>query len=339
MSSDDINEFDQLSTQEAKAQAFISELYQIILGRNPDTEGLRSKMSVLLSGKLTPGEMVRTFFDSPEGKSCIFSKIWDTRTTIYHLDNQDIETDLDTVQKLFNKTANYWRTVGFDKKEVYFSVLSSSGWKRELSEYDILRFYRSGTSFIDFCIDHLKEQGVHSLENATCLDFGCGVGRLSFFASKYFKEVYAVDFSKGHLELLKENMGRFPSLHNGNIACVHLKNLLDIRTLPKNVDFVYSFISLQHNTPPVIAFIIKELLGTLKRGGYACLHIPIHHPFYRFSEKDYLDSENSGNTMEMHILPRENIRNISKQAGASMIDSFGYGGTKGIYSEVFFFQK
>ncbi|MGB3404815.1 MAG: DUF4214 domain-containing protein [Microcoleaceae cyanobacterium] len=326
-----------LVISESEVKEFITDLYRIILKRKPDAKGLEDKFNKLTSSKITLGKIVEAFIESPEGQARIFNRVWNKRTTTYQM---DITTDVDIVQQLFSKTAQYWRNAGSNVDEVYFSVLASPSMKKELAGEQLEEFYSTGEEFIEFCVDNLNREGVKNLNELSCIDFGCGVGRLSFCASKYFKNVFAVDFSKDHLKRLEENMVRLPSLHKDNITSIYLESLSDLeQKLPQNMGFVYSYISLQHNTPPVIVFLLKQLLNSLQNGGYALLHIPIHHPFYSFSDQDYLASKNSGKTMEMHIVPRENIRDICESLKVKIIDSFGYGGTKGVYSEVFFFKK
>ncbi|MCF7977045.1 MAG: class I SAM-dependent methyltransferase [Chromatiaceae bacterium] len=325
-----------VATQKDKATEFVADLYRILLEREPDKEGLTNRVSSLLTKKVSPVEIVRTLLNSREAEARTFNKVWAKRTSTYRL---DLNFDPEIANQLFEKTAAFWREAGFDRNEVYFSVLSSTRWKGQPPEGEIINFYKSGKSFIDFCCARLRENGINNFGDMICTDFGSGIGRLAFSASNIFKRVHAIDFSRGHLDLLQDNMRRYPSLHNGNIDCFYLDSLASIDEAPSGVDFIYSYITLQHNTPFVIAVMLRGLLKALKAGGYACLHIPIHHPFYRFSHEEYLSSSRSGARMEMHILPRENIREVAGQVGAKIVDSYGYGGTKGVYSEMFLFKK
>ena len=232
---------------------YVSSLYRLILHREPDNYGLQHKVEQLLSGKSTLEKIVNQFLNSPEGKARAFTKVWSKRTSNYYL---DLIEDLDVINQLFAKTAHYWQRVGFNEKMVYFSVLSSEKHKGKLTQEQILNFYKSGDKFIDFCASRLSDLGLNNCQELTCLDFGCGVGRLSFPASRQFRN--------------------------------------DI-----SVDVILSYIALQHNTPSVIAHIVRKLLNMLRIGGLALLHIPIHHPFYNFSETKYLSSKSSGTKMEM----------------------------------------
>ncbi len=108
---------------------------------------------------------------------------------------------------------------------------------------------------------------------------------------------------------------------------------------PAGGDYCYSLLTLQHNPPPVIAYLVKALLKRLKKGGVAALHVPIRHPFYRFDLTQYLVPEPAGSTIEMHILPREALRRCVRASGSEIPDSVNWGYTKGVYSEVFVITK
>lgn len=333
-----MNESSKLTLTNTDIKQFVSDIYSVVLKRKADQKGLEHKVNKLMSAEATFGEIVESVINSPEAKKKTFTDIWNQRATIYRINLGEIEGK--NVQKLFTKTAQYWRNAGLNLQEVYFSVLASPSMKKELTDREIRKFYGTGQDFIEFCIQHLKQEGIENLEQLSCVDFGCGVGRLAFWSSKHFKKVFAVDFSESHLKILQENMNKFPSLHRKNITPIYIKDVDDLENkLPQKTKFIYSYIVLQHNTPLVMAFLVKKLLSSLDNGGYALLHIPIHHPFYSFSVENYLASDESGMGMEMHILPRENIRDICSDTGSRIVDSFGYGGTQGIYSELFFIKK
>jgi len=113
----------------------------------------------------------------------------------------------------------------------------------------------------------------------------------------------------------------------------------DLDKLPQ-VDLVYSFIALQHNTPPVIAAMMRTLLDHLRPGGYAFLHVTLAAPGYGgFGVEDYLTSPEAGTSMEIHILPRANINTLAARAGCEIVMSHCVGGNDYAYSEEIVFHK
>ena len=117
-----------------------------------------------------------------------------------------------------------------------------------------------------------------------------------------------------------------------------LNNLGDLAKIPP-FDLGYSFITLQHNTPPVIAAIVARLLTLLKPGGCAFLHIPLALPDYKFTVADYLSDEKSGKNMEIHVLPRNDLNDIADACGCDIVTSENIGGVDIAYSENLVFRK
>ena len=170
------------------------------------------------------------------------------------------------------------------------------------------------------------------------LDFGCGVGRIVVNLPKTIKKVNCVDFSAGHLKEATNNLEIYGK--NKDYSTHLISSLNDINNLPKNQDIIYSFIVLQHNTPPVIEKIVGTLLSILSPGGIAILHIPIALNSYKFDADEYLKSKTAGQSIEMHILPKSNLFKLAKKNRSQIVYSFCDGGCAGhIYSEVIVFQK
>jgi len=171
----------------------------------------------------------------------------------------------------------------------------------------------------------------------TCIDFGCGVGRLSVALAAQFDQVTAVDVSASHLAIANQV---FTKRHISNVATLHLAQITDVHTLPC-VDLIYSVIVLQHNPPPVIRYLLCALFGRLNPGGVAVIQLPTYLPKgYRFVANEYL--VNGGTGMEMHALPQRVIFRDARTSGIDVLevleDSWtGYG--VGSCSNTFVFQR
>ena len=57
---------DEISPWETEPEAVVATLYKLLLGREPDPEGLRVHTNALLANQLTPQELARTFVESEE---------------------------------------------------------------------------------------------------------------------------------------------------------------------------------------------------------------------------------------------------------------------------------
>jgi SAM-dependent methyltransferase len=310
--------------------------YKEFLSREPDKRGL-DKWSKNIETHGNIDNFMAEFLNSDEVRKQIFSKIWKRRTAIYEF-SDELQTDVETLTRLFEKTATYWKKSGSEPSEVYFSVLSSENMKKILGKEEKRRFLETGKEWVEFCVRIFREISEIPLEDSRCIDFGCGVGRLSIHAAPRFREVIAADFSAGHLAELRENVSEFAPDTASRVTTVEIHSPMKNQKLPK-AEFCFSYITLQHNTPPVMAYFVSNILDALTPGGVAVLHIPIHHPFYDFRIEDYLSGPKAGQNMEMHILPRENLKDIALRNSCTLVDSFGFGGTRGVYSEVFAFRK
>ncbi|PIE44082.1 MAG: hypothetical protein CSA50_02125 [Gammaproteobacteria bacterium] len=184
-----------------------------------------------------------------------------------------------TLDALLNKTAFYWRNQGSEESELYYSVITQDEFRKNMINEEKSNFFESGAFFIERVKNHYEKYTGKQAVEADCLDFGCGVGRLAVNAMKYFRSIYGVDFSQSHLEDAIKNIKVFAP--EGDFRPILISKITDADHFPA-VDVCYSFISLQHNTPPVIKRLISRLLESLKPGGMASLHIPIAIPDYSF---------------------------------------------------------
>ena len=102
-----------------------------------------------------------------------------------------------------------------------------------------------------------------------CIEFGCGVGRVSVPLASLFKRVHALDISKTHLAMAERRASE-AGVNNVEFILVDREIL---GSLP-SADSVYSRLVLQHNPPPIIALLLQCLLKTLKVGEIAIIQIP-----------------------------------------------------------------
>ena len=281
--------------------------------------------------------LIRDFVAAEEFKQHRLAEVWEEAASIRSLPGVT-DAEPSVVAQLFDIASRYWRQAGQDPSEIYFSVMTSERNRAGFDADKARKFVHKGATTFETIRNLLSSCGTVPFEDATCLDFGCGVGRLAINAGRHFAKVYAVDFSRGHLDEMVRNVELAAPELASCIEPIHLRTLGDVDALPK-VDYCFSMLTLQHNPPPVIAYLVTALLNRLTEGGVAVLHVPIHHPFYRFDLAEYMTSETAGSAMEMHILPREDLRTCVLAAGCTIRDSVNLGYTKGIYSEVFVITK
>jgi len=324
--------------QSQEAKEFVSTVYKVLLGREPDQAGLEHWTNKLLQVGIGGfSQLLVEFSQSVEfqGRNALMSEK-NTLETNRHFSFSSLDEEV--LSRLFTKTSQYWRQSASDPEEIYWSVLSDTIYKGELDNHVRLKFLDSGKYDVDRVERIARWLGYDMASCRRFLDYGCGVGRLVFNLPQSIQEIHCVDFSEAHIQEAKKNLC---SVKEGSRFSFHfIEELQDIRMLSGEIDLIHSFIVLQHNTPPIIQYTIEHLLGLLRPGGLAVLHIPTAKANYRFNLEDYLQSETSGTTMEMHILPKSNQYEAAKRSGCDIAFSFCDGGCGAdIYSEIVVFRK
>lgn len=107
------------------------------------------------------------------------------------------------------------------------------------------------------------------LPRGNALDFGCGVGRVTFALRKYFANVTGVDIS--------ETMLRNAEEHNVADSGVNfiLNQRPDLECLESDsFDFVFSRIVLQHMHPEIALGYLQEFVRILRPGGACMFQLP-----------------------------------------------------------------
>lgn len=145
------------------------------------------------------------------------------------------------------------------------SMLPSSvcGSIRKIEEY--FAFGRDQTADM---MQFLSSIGVR-LGSGRAVDFGCGIGRSTQALAAYFDEVHGVDIAPSILDLAR-------SYNQHPDKCTYVLNASnDLLMFQDNsVDFVCSFGTLQHVTPPMLQKYIREFLRILRPGGVLLFNLP-----------------------------------------------------------------
>jgi len=319
-----------------EATNIVTLLYRRLLDRDPDHSALQQHVDTLVSRKRTVAEIFREFTDLPDFKRK--RPPADPQLTSFQsLPDAEVFVPADVAQQLFDKTSYYWRNTASQPDQIYWSVITQEQWKRTLTDEDRARFVETGKPYANRVLKLYQQYAGQPLDNVSCIDFGSGVGRLAINFAARVGHVHAVDFSESHLEELQRNAALLDCA--SRIDTWPIRSPGDLDKLPQ-VDLVYSFIALQHNTPPVIATMMRALLDKLRPGGYAFLHVTLAKIEYGgFSVQDYLASPKAGTTMEVHILPRANINTLAARAGCTIVTSHCIGGNSHAYSEEIVFHR
>lgn len=227
----------------------------------------------------------------------------------------------DDLEKLFAHVQSTWQELG--EIEPHWSVVVSEDYRQANIEGTKDAFYRTGEQHVSQLFGSLERNNVQHSEFKTCLDYGCGVGRITRHLAPRFERVFAYDISLSHLERAEDY---FSEERISNVLLNHLKRVRDIEELPK-VDVVYSMIVLQHNPPPVIGFVVEGLIQSLNPGGVAFFQLPTYRLGYSFSVENYFAEQALRREMEMHVLPQRRVFEIAQRAGGRVLEVIDDGWT------------
>lgn len=171
----------------------------------------------------------------------------------------------------------------FGKTDPYFGVLSDEKYKTEnITEEGLTEFFETGEAYVNETAERIKQAFHVSLDQASILDFGCGVGRLAIpFSKVTSKDVVGLDISPEIVEKAKEHALTF---ERKNVKF----QVYDGKSLPElpPFDLVNSYIVLQHIEVDRGLALLQQLLDKVKIGGVA--HIQITHS-HELPTKSYLN--------------------------------------------------
>ncbi len=134
--------------------------------------------------------------------------------------------------------------------------------------WDEASFFRSGQDDVIRAMSLIGRTRL-PLCRERCLDFGCGVGRLTQALCYYFDVCHGVDIAPSMIALA-QHYNRF-----GTRCHYHLNEQPDLRLFERrSFDLVFSLIVLRHMQPDYARAYLAEFLRVLRPGGIAYFQIP-----------------------------------------------------------------
>lgn len=247
----------------------------------------------------------------------------------------DVEVPPEQISAMIRLVEGNWAALGHS--EPHWSVLTGDSFKSENIKDNKQAFYQSGWESFQLMAAAAARCGIDMGSLRTCLELGCGVGRVTIWLAKQFRSVIAVDVSQPHISLA-ESAARCRRLDN--ITFRHVNSLQSISLLP-SFDALYSFIVLQHNPPPVIFSILDTLLAKITPGGIAYFQLPTYWVDYSFDAAEYLACAEVHGTMEMHVLPQYAVFSLAAKHGCEVLEvrEDSSTGLPSSISNCFFLQK
>jgi SAM-dependent methyltransferase len=227
-----------------------------------------------------------------------------------------IEVDVapEVLRALLRQTERTWAHLG--RHQPHWSVVTDPRFQAGAIESNLDQFYASGEQPLQAYRGAVDRGGLRDIKPHTCLELGCGVGRTSVWLAREFARLIAVDISQPHLDVAAAAVARERLT---NVELQHVDQIAKIRRLPR-FDCFFSVIVLQHNTPPVAAFLLRTLLRKLKPGGIAYFQLLTYKAGASFSADAYLRDIGDSRKAEMHPLPQSVLWRIVADSGCRLVD-------------------
>jgi SAM-dependent methyltransferase len=297
------------ATQEGRREA-VRWAYRTLLLREPDSA---AALDFLATRAADARDLRNRLLDSAEARAQPGMPVRFSMTGEEPPQSVQTRVTAGERERLFRRVQQAWRALGETKP--HWSVVTAEEFTPARIEETLEHFYATGEQNVATLIRTLERNGVDPAALRTCLDFGCGVGRLSVALARRFARVVAVDVSPSHLAIAREAIAKRGV---SNIELVLLETIDGVAALPR-VDLVYSIIVLQHNPPPVMLALFEGLLARLNPGGVAVIQIPTYlPPGYRFDLAAY--EATPGGDMEMHALPQAEAFRAVREAGVEVLE-------------------
>jgi ubiquinone/menaquinone biosynthesis C-methylase UbiE len=163
-----------------------------------------------------------------------------------------------------NKLKKHWNT--YSKVDPLWAVLTDSSKKD--GKWDVNEFFQTGITHIAGIFQYLESIKVQ-IQHKRALDFGCGVGRLTQALCKLFDECVGIDIAPGMIKLAKK-FNRF-----GDRCKYYVNDKSDLSIFPADsIDFIYTWLVLQHIEPRYVKEYLKEFLRIISPGGVIIFQLP-----------------------------------------------------------------
>lgn len=287
--------------------------YRMLFGREPENEQVVTHYATEVADR---NALRQLFMNSSEFREK-YEKMQGPRPPRPPFNGPPMDVDVDAapdkLAALFAKVGAQWQHLG--ETEPHWSVLTNDSYFQTSFAMNRDAFYNSGAAELKTFDATLKRARVDTTGFTRCVELGCGVGRVTIPLAGRFAEMVGVDISSAHLRVAEDHAR---STGMENIAFRHLAKIDDVATLGA-YDVLYSRIVLQHNPPPVMARLLRELLAQLRPGGVAFFQVPTYKAGYRFRIDDYLAVEN-GTEMEMHFFPQAALLDLIAAQGCRVLE-------------------
>ncbi|MEO0819335.1 MAG: methyltransferase domain-containing protein [Pseudomonadota bacterium] len=230
---------------------------------------------------------------------------------------QGVATALSAAEEaaLWARIAAAWARLG--ETEPHWSVLTVEGFRAARRAEDAAAHAAAFAASADFDLGLVEAALARAPDldpaAASCLELGCGVGRVTAGLARRFRSVAAFDISAPHLA---EAEAALAAEGLGNVAFTRLTAPGDLAGDAEPIDLFFSRLVLQHNPPALQARLLGAALARLAPGGLALFQVLSHLEGYR----DGADPGGGDDGMELHPLPQPAVFALLAEAGLTPLE-------------------
>jgi methylase of polypeptide subunit release factors len=233
--------------------------------------------------------------------------VWPRLSVAVQVDDALLEKMICRVAESFShlgRTDPHWSIVRSEK----FRVASIASHEAE--------FFASGADYVEDLQVTVSRYDIDLASFADCFELGSGLGRNTIWLAQKFPKVIGSDVSAIHLDFARQTLAK---RRVNNVQFLHIADLSALHDLP-DFDVFFAIIVLQHNPPPLIAYILKAVLAKIRPGGIGYFQVPTYAQNYSFDATAYLESPLKLDMPELHIMPQDALFDLIDQAGCRIVE-------------------
>lgn len=230
-------------------------------------------------------------------------------------------------QALFARIQSQWTSYG--ESEPFASVLSDTQFLKDHIQDSMHLLESSGQEVVRRLQVLAARNRVSLPTTGSCLELGCGVGRITKPLSAHFARVVGADISPGNLAQCQQHLA-LAGIQN--VQTVLLQSPEQISTIG-TIDAFVSVIVLQHNPPPVQHYLLDRILALMRPGGVAFFQTATFNPAYGYQVAYHLglDTEEFEG-WSLHCLPMQHILRLLNRHGLELMEVVEDGQTGGLHN-------
>ncbi len=179
----------------------------------------------------------------------------------------ETQVDADTAARLLMLVWRKWHQMGVERP--HWSVTAKDEFLPDRAAGNRAAFEATGEADVAMIVATLARAGLALEQFPHVLDFGCGVGRISFPLAERCEVVTGCDVSEAHLQVARDEAAR-RGFSGMRFTLVDAPDF----SMTAPYDLWFSHLVLQHNPPPIMAMILRRMFAMLSPGGVSLFQIP-----------------------------------------------------------------